>query len=69
MKYFLYLRKSTDEDDKQVLSLEAQEAELKEFALRDGLDIVAVLTESQTAKCPGRPVLCWRGLKPERPTE
>ncbi len=56
MKYFLYLRKSTDEDDKQVLSLEAQEAELKEFALRDGLNIVSVLTESQTAKCPGRPV-------------
>jgi site-specific DNA recombinase len=56
MKYFLYLRKSTDEDDKQILSLEAQEAELKEFALRDGLNIVSVLTESQTAKCPGRPV-------------
>ena len=37
MKYFLYIRKSTDEDDRQVLSLEAQETELKEFALRENL--------------------------------
>jgi DNA invertase Pin-like site-specific DNA recombinase len=35
MKYFLYVRKSTDEEDKQVLSIEAQLAELKEFAAKD----------------------------------
>ena len=56
MRYFLYIRKSTDEDDRQVLSLDAQEAELKEFALRDKLDVVATFRESQTAKEPGRPV-------------
>ena len=35
MNYFLYIRKSTDEDDRQVLSLEAQEVELNEFAARE----------------------------------
>jgi len=56
MKYFLYIRKSTDEDDRQILSLEAQETELKEFALREGLSIAATFRESQTAKEPGRPI-------------
>jgi DNA invertase Pin-like site-specific DNA recombinase len=56
MKYFLYIRKSTDEDDRQVLSLEAQEAELREFATKEKFDIVEVFRESQTAKAPGRPV-------------
>ena len=56
MKYFLYIRKSTDEDDRQVLSLEAQETELKEFALRENLLIAAIFRESQTAKEPGRPI-------------
>ena len=55
-KYFLYTRKSTDEDDRQVLSLDAQETELMEFALRDRLDVVAAFRESQTAKEPGRPI-------------
>ncbi|PIS42997.1 MAG: hypothetical protein COT24_00460 [Candidatus Kerfeldbacteria bacterium CG08_land_8_20_14_0_20_40_16] len=55
-KYFLYIRKSTDEDDRQVLSLEAQETELKEFALRENLTIASTFRESQTAKEPGRPI-------------
>jgi len=56
MNYFIYIRKSTDEDDRQVLSLEAQETELKEFALRENLKIAAIFRESQTAKEPGRPI-------------
>ena len=56
MKYFLYIRKSTDENDRQVLSLEAQETELKEFALRENLLIAATFRESQTAKEPDRPI-------------
>ena len=53
-KYFLYIRKSTDEDDRQVLSLEAQETELKEFAEKEKLQIVDIFRESQTAREPGR---------------
>jgi len=56
MKYFLYIRKSTDEEDRQVLSLEAQEVELVEFAAKEHLEIVETFTESQTAKEPGRSV-------------
>ena len=39
MKYILYARKSTDEDDKQILSVESQVAELKEFAAKEKLEI------------------------------
>ena len=52
--YFLYVRKSTDVEDKQVLSIAAQIAELKEFAARIGIYIVDVIIEKQTAKKPGR---------------
>ena len=52
--YFLYVRKSTDVEDKQVLSIAAQIAELKEFAARMGIYIVDVIIEKQTAKKPGR---------------
>ena len=55
-KYILYCRKSTDEKDKQVLSIEAQIAELKEFAIREKLEIVTAFSESRTAKSPGRPI-------------
>jgi len=39
IKYIAYCRKSTDEKNKQVLSIEAQIAELKEFAAREKLQI------------------------------
>jgi DNA invertase Pin-like site-specific DNA recombinase len=55
-KYFLYARKSTDEEDRQVLSIEAQIDELKEFAAKEKLEIVASLCEAKTAKEPGRKV-------------
>jgi site-specific DNA recombinase len=55
-KYFIYVRKSTDEEDRQVLSIEAQLAELKEFAAKEKLEIAASLCEAKTAKEPGRKI-------------
>ena len=49
-KFFLYARKSTDEPDRQILSIEAQIDELKEFATREQIEIVETFIESQTAK-------------------
>src|SRR3989339_942251 len=56
MKYFIYTRKSTDSEERQVLSLESQLSELKEFAAKEKLEIVASLSEAKTAKEPGRKV-------------
>jgi DNA invertase Pin-like site-specific DNA recombinase len=52
----LYVRKSTDREDKQILSIPAQFRELREFAARSGLTITRELTESCSARKPGRPV-------------
>jgi len=54
MKYFIYARKSTEDEDRQILSIEAQLAELREFAAKEKLEIVASLCEAKTAKEPGR---------------
>ena len=55
-KFFLYARKSTDVEDKQVLSIEAQLQELRDFAKRENLEIVYEFVEKQSAKVPGRPI-------------
>ena len=54
IKYIAYCRKSRDEADRQILSIEAQIAELKEFAKKEHLEIVEFITEAKTAKMPGR---------------
>ncbi|KKR70395.1 MAG: Recombinase [Candidatus Woesebacteria bacterium GW2011_GWA2_40_7b] len=54
MKYIGYCRKSTDEKDKQVLSIDQQISSLKEFAKKDKLEIAEFVTEAKTAKDPGR---------------
>ena len=56
-KFFLYARKSTDVEDKQVRSIEDQIAELRAFAKQNNLNIIDVLIEKQSAKIPGRPIL------------
>jgi len=54
MEYIAYCRKSTDEKNKQILSIDQQVAELKEFATRDHLEVIDYVTEAKTAKTPGR---------------
>jgi site-specific DNA recombinase len=54
-KYFIYTRKSTDVEDKQVLSIEAQIAELRKYARDNGLFVVDTIIEKKSAKMPGRP--------------
>ena len=55
-KFFLYARKSTDVEDKQVLSIEAQLQELRDYAKRENLNIALEFVEKQSAKIPGRPI-------------
>ena len=55
-KYFVYARKSTEDEERQVMSIEAQLAEINEFARREGIKIAQTFIESKSAKKPGRPV-------------
>src|SRR3989344_3300770 len=56
MKYFLYARKSTDVEDKQILSIEAQLAELPAVARKNELEIAEEFVEKKSAKIPGRAI-------------
>ena len=55
-KYFLYARKSSEDDDRQVMSIESQLFELRELARKENLEILAEFQESKSAKTPGREV-------------
>lgn len=55
-KFFLYARKSTDVEDKQVLSIEAQLTELRAFAKQENLTVIEELVEKRSAKIPGRSI-------------
>jgi len=55
-RYFAYCRKSTDDEDHQVLSIESQQQELKRYAEREKLQLVETKEEARSAKNPGRPV-------------
>ena len=53
-RYALYIRKSSESEERQVMSLDAQETEMLRIAERDGLDIVEVIKESHSAKVTGQ---------------
>ena len=55
-KFFIYARKSTDNEDRQIRSIADQLAELRELAKKENINVVDTLVEKQTAKKPGRPV-------------
>src|ERR1039458_5001439 len=52
-KFFLYARKSSEAEEKQAMSIEAQLHELTELANRENLTIVETFIESKSAKTPG----------------
>jgi DNA invertase Pin-like site-specific DNA recombinase len=55
--YCLYARKSTEQEDKQVLSIDSQIKEMEKMAANDSLEIVEMKKESHSAKEAGqRPV-------------
>src|SRR3989344_3950655 len=56
IKYFIYCRKSSEDEERQVLSIEPQLHELREYANQNGLFIVREYYESKTAKEPGREI-------------
>lgn len=57
MRYINYARRSSDEKSKkQVQSIEDQLADTRRFAQDAGLNVVDEMTESKSAKEPGRPV-------------
>lgn len=49
-KYCLYARKSSESDEKQALSIDAQIKEMLQIAQRDGIDVVEIKRESHSAK-------------------
>jgi len=52
IKYFLYARKSSDSEDRQVQSIDDQIKCLKDLAARLNLEIKEIFTESKSAKRP-----------------
>ena len=56
LRYIMYCRKSTEAKDRQVLSIQSQKRELDVFAQANGLNVVCILEESQSAFKLGRPV-------------
>jgi len=57
MRYFHYIRKSTDDDEHQALSVESQEREnLRRFEGQPDIEIVETIKEARSAKVPGRPL-------------
>jgi len=54
IKYIAYLRKSTDDNDHQILSLDTQSGIIKNLELKFNIQVCDVITEKQSAKKPGR---------------
>lgn len=75
-RYLMYLRKSTDSEDRQIQSIEDQRKELDRLARKLKLEVIGTYQENMSAKKPGRPefnrmltdikkgkangILCWK---------
>jgi site-specific DNA recombinase len=57
MRYFIYLRRSQDDDNRQVLSLESQQREVRaRFGDQPDIELLEEISESRSARYPGRPL-------------
>lgn len=57
VRYVLYARKSTEQDERQALSIDSQVKEMLQIAEREGLEVVEIRREAHSAKDSGsRPV-------------
>jgi site-specific DNA recombinase len=56
MKYILYARKSTEQEERQAMSIESQISELLRMAERFGFKVDKTYRESMSAKKAGRPI-------------
>ncbi len=54
LRYVLYARKSTEDENRQVRSIEDQIRDCKALAEREGLRIIATIKEKKSAKKPGQ---------------
>ena len=50
--YFLYARKSTESEDRQIQSIDDQVSYLKEISKREKLHIAEIICEAKSAKAP-----------------
>ncbi len=55
-KYVVYCRKSTEDKDRQIISIESQERELLDYAKKNGLQVYGIYREEKSAHKRGRPV-------------
>lgn len=54
VRYCLYARKSTEQDEKQALSIDSQIKEMLQIARREGIEVVEIRRESHSAKAVGQ---------------
>lgn len=53
IRYFIYARKSSESEDRQMASIESQIKELKLLAKQQNLTVIRIFSESKSAKEPG----------------
>ena len=55
-KLAIYVRKSSESEDRQILSIESQIKELTDYAKKMNWRVFEIFTESKSAKAPGREI-------------